>query len=104
MANSGKAKGANPGRSQHGARPAGKVGPGEELDSFDIANELKGDNALQGNDQGNVRSERHAQAGATGDTDELLESFKKTDKHYRAEADARKREDQARKDSTQSER
>lgn len=90
MANAGKAKGASPKRSQHGARGAGEVEPGDKLDAFDIADELKGDNALQGRDQRRAPSERHAQAGATGDTDELLESFRKLDKKERAD-DARER-------------
>lgn len=79
--------GANPAPSQHGAKPAGTEAPGERLDSFDIADELKGDNSLQGEDQERHSSERHAQAGATGEVEtDLMENFKKTDKHYRAEA------------------
>lgn len=74
-------------RGQHGAKGAGSEPPGRRLDEFDIADELKGTNSLQGNDQGTARSERQAQAGADGDPDELLESFKKTGKHYRAAAE-----------------
>ena len=91
MARPGNATGASPRQAQHGAKPAGETKPGERLDSFDISDELKGDNDLQANDQARTPSERHAQAGATGDTDELLESFKKIDKRYRSRADDLKR-------------
>lgn len=91
MAKSGSAKGANPKQSQHGAKPAGTAAPGETLDEFDIADEMKGDNDLQGRDQARAPSERHAQAGATGDTDDLIESFRKNDKKHRAASEAEKR-------------
>ncbi len=92
MANAGKAKGGNPKEAQHGEMPAGKAQPGEYLDEFDISDELKGDNALAGRDQRRAPSERHAQAGATGETDGLLESFEKTAKHDRAKPQEAKRE------------
>lgn len=82
--------GSNPGRSQHGAKGAGKADDAT-LDEFDLADELKGDNALKGEDQLASPSQRQAQAGATGETDSLMESFKKTDKHYRAESEANAR-------------
>ncbi len=69
---------------QQGAKGAGENAPGTQLDEFDIADELKGKNALAGNDQANVSSQRHAQAGASGETDDLIESFRKTDREYRA--------------------
>lgn len=83
--------GGNPRRAQHGPLGAGKAVPGKTLDEFDLTDELKGNNALSGDDQRNAPSERQEQAGATGDTDALRESFNKTDKHYRAHADELKR-------------
>jgi hypothetical protein len=84
MANAGNSIGGRPGTAQHGAKGAGKVEPGERLDEFDIADELKGKNALQGEDQDRNLSERHAVPGATGDTDSIEESSRKLDKHHRA--------------------
>jgi hypothetical protein len=86
MANAGSSIGGRSGSAQHGAKGAGKLRPGETLDEFDIADELKGNNALQGEDQDKHRSERGAEPGATGDTDSLKESFRKLDKHHRAAA------------------
>lgn len=87
MSRNARGSGPNPSVSQQGAKPVGSEAPGERLDSFDIADELKGDNSLQGEDQERHSSERHAQAGATGEVEtDLLENFKKIDKDYRAEA------------------
>lgn len=64
---------------QQGQKSAGKAEVGKYPDEFDYADEIHGRNSLQGNDQENVRNERQAQAGATGETEELIESFKNTD-------------------------
>ena len=86
MANAGHGIGHNPRNSQHGAKGAGMDAPGERLDEFDLASDIKGKHSLHG--EGNRHmNERQEQAEANPDADELLESFKKTDKHYRAESE-----------------
>jgi hypothetical protein len=90
MAQAGHGMGSNPRTAQHGAKGAGKEEPGERLDEHDIAPDIKGKNSLQGQDQEREMNERQAQANSDPDPDELLESFKKTDKHYRAESEALK--------------
>jgi hypothetical protein len=90
---SGKKMGHNPKRAQHGAKGGGQVAPGDGLDEFDMADDIAGDNKLHGDNQRSVNNERQAQAGADGDTDDLLESFKKTEKEYRARAEELKRRD-----------
>jgi hypothetical protein len=91
MANAGNSIGAHPGSAQHGAKGTGTTKPGEKLDEFDLADEMKGDNALQGEDQQRHVSDREAQPGAHGDTEELKESIRKADKHERAAAQNRSR-------------
>jgi hypothetical protein len=91
MAQAGNKMGHNPKRAQHGAKGGGSASE-ETLDEFDLAADLKGRNALQGDDQQNTPNERQSQAGADGDTDEVLESFKKTDKAYRARQEELKRQ------------
>lgn len=91
MANASHKTGSNPRQSQHGARPAGGEAPGETLDEFDLASDIKGRNALQGENQARGLNERQAEADADPRTDDLLESFKKTDKTYRAEAERLRR-------------
>jgi hypothetical protein len=56
----------------------------------DLADRKMGDNALQGDDQGNVHNQRHAQPESKTDTDSLAESLEKTDKNIRAQRDLRK--------------
>lgn len=85
MANASDKTGNNPRQSQHGAKGAGVDAPGEQLDEFDLAADIKGRNDRNMN-------ERQAEADADPETDELLESFKKTDKTYRAEAGKLSRE------------
>lgn len=92
MANASRKTGNNPRQSQHGAKGAGVDAPGEQLDEFDLAADIKGRNALQGEGQDRNMNERQAEADADPETDELLESFKKTDKTYRAEAGKLSRE------------
>ncbi len=83
MANAGKKMGKHP-TGQQGAKPGGKVAPGELPDEFDYSDEIAGRNSLQGNDQENVHNERQAQAGARGDTEGVIESFEKSGKHKEA--------------------
>lgn len=68
------------GRGQHGAKGAGVDAPGERLDEFDLAGEIKGMDRLHGAG-GN---ERQAQADATGETEGLIESFENSDPAVRA--------------------
>lgn len=86
MANAGHGIGHNPRNSQHGAKGAGVDAPGERLDELDLASDIKGKHALHG-DGSRHMNERQAEAEADPDADDLLESFKKTDKHYRAESE-----------------
>ena len=78
--------------SQQGAKGAGVDAPGERLDEFDLASDLKGNNSLQGDDQLSVPSGRRAQADAKGETDGLIESFEKLDKDVRAKRDLGKKD------------
>ena len=89
MANAGHGMGAKA-NGQHGAKPAGSVEPGETLDEFDLAADIKGKNKLHGADQSRG-SERQAQADEKGETDGLIESFEKLDKDVRAERDLGKK-------------
>jgi hypothetical protein len=70
---------------QHGAKGAGKDAPGTRLDEFDLASDIMGKNSLQADNQDDHVNQRQAQAGATGETDSVIESFEKLDKHIRAE-------------------
>jgi hypothetical protein len=96
MANASHKTGSNPRQSQHGAKTAGADTPGERLDEFDLASDIKGRNALQGDDQERTLNERQTEADADPRTDDLMESFKKTDKTYRAEAEQLRRDDRHR--------
>lgn len=89
--------GANPGRGQHGAKGAGQTEPGTVLDEFDLADRLKGDNDMKGLDQAQAPSERAAEPGSRDEPWDLLESFKKADKGYRARSDALDRDELKRK-------
>ncbi|WP_417307817.1 hypothetical protein [Devosia sp.] len=86
MANASHNMGSHTG-AQHGAKGAGKTKPGETLDEFDLASDLMGNNQLQADNQVDHVNERKAQAGATGETDGIIESFEKLDKDVRAERD-----------------
>jgi hypothetical protein len=68
------------GRGQHGAKGAGVDAPGERLDEFDLADDIKGKDRLHDASG----SERQEQAGAIGETEGLLESFEKSDPKARA--------------------
>jgi hypothetical protein len=85
MSRDGKFQGG--GQGQQGAIGAGKAEPGEYLDEFDLASDLKNNNRLTGNDQGSQHSQRQAVADGKGETDGLIESFEKLDKDVRAERD-----------------
>jgi len=58
----------------------------ERLTEADLAQDKMGDNTLQGNDQSNVRNQRHAVPGVKQKPDDgVAESLEKMDKHVRAE-------------------
>lgn len=57
------------------------------LSQADLAADEMGDNSLQGDDQANVRNERHAVPDTRTEADGVIESFDKLDKDKRAEKD-----------------
>lgn len=59
----------------------------QKLTRSDLAADEMGDNSLQGDDQGNVRNERHAVPDVKKEADDVIESFEKTDKDKRARED-----------------
>nr|WP_321443318.1 hypothetical protein [uncultured Cohaesibacter sp.] len=60
---------------------------GDALTEADIAQDKMGNNQLQGNDQAQVRNQRHAVPDVKQETDGVIESFEKLDKDVRAERD-----------------
>lgn len=60
------------------------------LTETDLAQQKMGRNDLQGDDQDNVRNERHAVPEAKKQTDGVVESFRKLDKDERARKDLNK--------------
>lgn len=60
------------------------------LTETDLAQKKMGRNDLQGDDQDNVRNERHAVPEAKKQTDGVVESFRKLDKDERARKDLNK--------------
>lgn len=79
MTKANKAMGGH-GRGQHGAKGAGVDAPGERLDEFDLSDDIKGKDRLH-DASGSARQE---QAGASGETEGLIESFEKSDPRARA--------------------
>lgn len=67
----------------HRKPKAKDTGPAR-LKESDLAQQKMGDNALQGNDQRNVRNQRHAVPDVRQEADDILESFEKLDKDVRA--------------------
>lgn len=61
-----------------------------DLRQDDFAAERMGSNRLEGNDQLNVRNERHAVADERRDADSMEDSFRKLDKDARARLDLNK--------------
>ena len=58
--------------------------PNDQLGIDDIASQVQGNNQLQGNDQVSVHNQRQAVPDAKHETDGVIESFEKLDKHKRA--------------------
>jgi hypothetical protein len=71
--------------------PRAPARPTRSFDEFDLSSDIKGRNSLQGADQSRRINQRQAQADAKGDTDDLIESFDKTDKDTRARHDLGKK-------------
>jgi hypothetical protein len=59
----------------------------KSLKRSDLAQDEMGNNQLQGDDQENVRNERHAQPDVKTEADGLVESFEKLEKDKRARED-----------------
>lgn len=58
----------------------------DRLTEADLAQDKMGDNSLQGNDQSNVRNQRHAVPDVKQTPDDgVIESLEKMDKDVRAE-------------------
>ncbi|PHR19620.1 MAG: hypothetical protein COA37_16975 [Hoeflea sp.] len=58
----------------------------DRLTESDLAQDKMGDNSLQGNDQSNVRNQRHAVPDVKQTPDDgVIESLEKMDKDVRAE-------------------
>lgn len=58
-----------------------------DINETDLAQDKMGDNALQGDDQRNVRNQRHAVPDVRTETDNVIESLEKLDKDVRAKRD-----------------
>lgn len=65
----------------------GKKSDPAKLTEADLANRKMGDNDLQGDDQANVRNQRHAVPDTRLETDSIKESLRKLDKNVRAKRD-----------------
>lgn len=71
----------------HKTRRENNPNRGTNLRETDLASDRMGRNSLQGDDQNNVRNERHAQPQPRSAPDETMESFEKMDKEKRARTD-----------------
>lgn len=69
------------------ANKPGKKSDPAKLTEADLANRKMGDNDLQGDDQANVRNQRHAVPDTRLETDSIKESLRKLDKNVRAKRD-----------------
>lgn len=60
----------------------------QEIGEVDLAPELMGKNALQGEDQSSIHNERQVAPGVKADADDdLIETYEKSDKDIRAKRD-----------------
>lgn len=66
---------------------AKRGGIGTDTKRADLAQDIMGNNSLQGNDQANVRNQRQAVPDVKLETDGVVESFEKLDKDVRARED-----------------
>lgn len=69
-------------------RRGGRKDP-SELTTGDFANERMGRNSLQGNDQEDVRNQRHAVPDEKQDAEGVIESFENLDPETRADRERR---------------
>lgn len=74
------------GKDRHPERSA------QNLTETDFAQDKMGNNQLQGDDQEQVRNQRHAVPDEKVETDGIIESLEKLDKDVRAREDLGKRE------------
>jgi len=58
-----------------------------EINEVDLAQDMMGRNALQGDDQANVHNQRYVEPGVNREPDDLIETFEKADKDVRARRD-----------------
>lgn len=65
----------------------------ETLREDDLANEIHGNNRLQGKDQERFRNQRQAVPDVDTETTDVVESFRRMDPKVRAERTSRKRRD-----------
>lgn len=68
-------------------KPARRGADASTIRESDLSNRKMGDNKLQGDDQANVRNQRHAVPGQKTDTDDIVEGLEKLDKDVRAKRD-----------------
>ena len=68
-------------------KPAKRGVDASTVRESDLANQKMGDNQLQGDDQLNVRNQRHAVPDQKQETDGIIEGLEKLDKDVRAERD-----------------
>ena len=66
-----------------GHQHVGETSP-EAFDQDDFANEIKGRNSLQGNDQSRVHNQRESVAESKRETEGVIESFENMDPKVRA--------------------
>ena len=71
---------------QQGAKGGGSADPAT-LSEDDLAADIKGNNALQADHALNVQDERKAQAMSTQETSDIVESARRQDPDYRAQAE-----------------
>ena len=58
-----------------------------EINEVDLAQDMMGRNALQGDDQANIHNQRYVEPGVNPEPDNLIETFEKADKDVRARRD-----------------
>jgi hypothetical protein len=73
-------------RNKRPVEPSSVRGAGSVTES-DLAQDKMGNNQLQGDDQSNVRNQRHARPDTKTETDGIIESLEKLDKDVRAKRD-----------------
>jgi len=72
-------------------RKSAPVRKHDKLLETDLANRKMGDNQLQGNDQEDVRNQRHAVPDAKREAEGVIESFENMDPRVRAKREGRSR-------------